>query len=60
VFQTREHFVNGPYTSSEGAFTVGSGVRALVAERVTLGVEVRAGWEAHIRINGLIGLQLGR
>ena len=60
VFQTRDHFFNGTYTSSEGAFTVGGGVRALVADRVTLGVEVRAGWEAHIRINGLIGLQLWR
>jgi hypothetical protein len=60
VFQTREHFFNGSYTSSEGAFTAGGGVRALVADRVTLGVEIRAGWEPHIRINGLVGLQLGR
>jgi hypothetical protein len=60
VFQTREHFFNGTYTSSEGAFTAGGGVRALVADRVTLGFDVRVGWEAHIRINGLIGVQLGR
>jgi hypothetical protein len=60
VFQTREHFVNGPYTSSEGAFTAGGGVRALVADRVTVGFDVRVGWETHIRINGLIGVQLGR
>ena len=60
MFQTREHFFNGAYTSSEGAFTAGGGVRALVADRVTLGFEVRAGWEPHIRINGLIGLQLVR
>jgi len=60
LFQTREHLFNGAYTSSEGAFTAGGGVRALVADRVTLGFEVRAGWEPHIRINGLIGLQLGR
>ena len=60
VFQTREHFFNGSCTSSEGAFTAGGGVRALVADRMTLGFEVRAGWEPHIRINGLIGLQLGR
>ena len=60
VFQTREHLLNGTYTSSEGAFTAGGGVRALVADRVTLGFDVRVGWEAHIRMNGLIGLQLGR
>jgi hypothetical protein len=60
VFQTREHFFDGTYTSSEGAFTAGGGVRSLVADRVTLGFEMRVGWEPHIRINGLIGLQLGR
>jgi hypothetical protein len=60
VFQTREHFFNGTYTSSEGAFTAGGGVRALVADRLTLGFEMRVGWELHIRINGLIGLRLGR
>ena len=60
VFQTREHFYNCTYTSSEGAFTAGGGVRALVADRVTLGLEMRVGWEPHIRINGLIGLQFGR
>lgn len=60
VFQTRGHFFNGTYTSSEGAFTAGGGVRARVADRVTLGVEMRMGWEPHIRINGLVGLQLGR
>jgi len=35
-------------------------VRALVADRVTLGFDMRVGWETHIRISGLIGLQLGR
>ena len=60
VFQTRERLFNGSYTSSEGAFTAGGGVRALVADWVTLGFELRAGWEPHIRINGLIGLQLWR
>ncbi|MEQ1908808.1 MAG: hypothetical protein ABMA15_08290 [Vicinamibacterales bacterium] len=60
VFRTNDHLFNGIYTSSEGAFTAGGGVRALVANRVTLGLEMRVGWEPHLRINGLIGLQLGR
>ena len=60
VFQTREHFFNGTYTSSEGAFTAGGGVRAFVADRITLGLEMRAGWEPHIRINGVLGFQLER
>lgn len=36
------------------------GVRALIGDRVTLGLEMRAGWEPHIRINGVVGVQLGR
>jgi len=60
LFQTREHFFNGIFTSSEGAFTVGGGVRARVGDAVSIGVEARVGWELHLRINGLVGLQLGR
>jgi hypothetical protein len=60
LFQTREQFFNDTFTSNEGAFTAGGGVRALVGDRVTAGVDVRLGWETHIRINGLVGLQLGR
>jgi len=60
VFQTNEQFFKGTFTSSEGAFTAGGGVRALVGDRVTVGLEMRLGWETHIRINGLVGLHLGR
>ena len=60
VFQTRESFFNGTFTSSEGAFTAGGGVRAQVTDRVTVGVDMRVGWELHIRVNGSIGLQFGR
>jgi len=60
VFQTRERFFNGTFRSSEGAFTAGGGVRALVGDRVTVGLDLRAGWETHIRINGVVGVQLGR
>jgi hypothetical protein len=60
VFQTREHFFNGTYTSSEGAFTAGEGVWAFVGDRVTFGLEMRLGWEPHVRINGLVGPQPGR
>jgi hypothetical protein len=60
LFQTRERFFNETFTSSEGAFTAGGGVRALVGNRVTIGVEARVGWELHLRINGLVGLHLGR
>jgi hypothetical protein len=60
VFQTRERFFDSTYTSREGAFTAGGGVRAAAGDRVTVAVEMRIGWEAHIRVNGRIGVQLGR
>lgn len=60
LFQTRESFFNGDYTSSEGAFTAGGGVRASLGDRVTAGVETRIGWELHLRVNGFVGVRLGR
>ena len=60
LFQTREEFLNGPFTSSDGAFTAGGGVRALVGDRVTVGVDARIGWELHLRVTGFLGVQLGR
>ena len=60
LYQTRETFFTGPYTSSEGAFTAGGGVRARLGDRAIVGVDMRIGWELHIRVNGVVGLQLGR
>ena len=60
LFQTRETFFNGKFTSNEGAFTAGGGVRALAGDHVTIGVDTRIGWELHIRVNGLVGVQFGR
>jgi hypothetical protein len=34
-------------------------VRARAGERVTLGLDARLGWEAHLRVNGTIGVRLG-
>ena len=56
LFQTRESFRQGPFTSTEGAFTVGGGVRALAGEHVTFGVDSRIGWELHVRVNGFVGV----
>src|SRR5262245_31620048 len=57
LFQTRERFFNGTFTSSEGAFTAGGGVRALLRHRVIVGAEARVGWELHLRFNGLVGVR---
>lgn len=61
LFQTRQLFPNGgTFTSSEGAFTAGGGVRGLVRDRVIVGADARIGWELHVRLSGTIGVQFGR
>lgn len=60
LFRTSETFFGDTISSNEGAFTAGGGVRAAVTDRVTVGVEARAGWETHVRINGTVGVRLGR
>ena len=60
MFQTRESFFSGTFTSREGAFTAGGGIRGLVGDRAFVGVDARVGWELHVRVAGMIGLQLER
>ena len=60
LFQTRESFPSGNFTSNEGAFTAGGGVRANAGDRVVVGADVRVGWETHVRITGFVGVRLGR
>lgn len=60
VFQTRERFLAGDFTSTEGTFTLGAGLRTEVTDGVTLGVDARIGWELHVRVAGLLGLRIGR
>ena len=60
LYSTHEEFFDDAVTSSEGAFTAGGGVRVAAGDRVTVGVEARVGWELHIRVNGLVGIRLGR
>jgi hypothetical protein len=60
LFRTRETFFTGEFTSNEGAFTAGGGVRTLVNDRVSIGIDARVGWEMHLRAGGSIGVRLGR
>ena len=55
MFQTRDKTPRGGFTSYDGAFTAGGGLRALVGDRLNIGGEVRIGWELHIRANGFVG-----
>ncbi|MBA2305690.1 MAG: hypothetical protein H0W08_24075 [Acidobacteria bacterium] len=60
LFRTREEFPGtADFTSSEGAFTAGGGVRAHVGTRMILGAEARIGWELHVRVNAIVGIRLG-
>jgi hypothetical protein len=58
LFRTRERFPNEVFTSSDGSFTAGGGVRALVGKYLIVGAEARIGWELHVRLNGMIGVRL--
>jgi hypothetical protein len=60
LFRTRERFPNEIFTSTDGAFTAGGGVRALVGRFVIVGAEARIGWELHLRLNGIVGVRLGK
>lgn len=59
LFQTRETLFTSDFTSNEGAFTAGGGVRATAGDRLIAGFDARIGWEPHLRINGFVGVRLG-
>ena len=58
LFRTRESFVAGTFSSSEGAFTAGGGVKAAVGRNVSVGLDARIGWETHLRVGGLVEWRL--
>ena len=61
VFTTSESFAFTAerFSSSEGAFTVGAGVRAPINARVSAGADARIGWEPHIRLMAFVSVRLG-
>jgi hypothetical protein len=60
LFRTRESFPNQQdFTSKEGAFTAGGGLRVALGRRLVAGAEVRVGWELHTRLNGFVGVRFG-
>lgn len=50
----------GPFsfTSHEGGFTTGGGVRAFVTDRIYVAPEMRLGWEPHLRATVTVGFTL--
>jgi hypothetical protein len=52
-------FAGGTFSSSEGAFTAGAGVRVSLGERLYVAPEFRVGWELHYRIAASVGYRFG-
>lgn len=46
------------YSSTEGAFIVGGGVRVNVSSRVFVAPEFTMGWEPHIRTSVMVGIRM--
>jgi hypothetical protein len=57
-FQHSDRAGSFSFTSYEGAFTGGGGVRGWITERVYVLADIRVGWELHSRVNGGIGIGL--
>jgi opacity protein-like surface antigen len=60
LFHHTERFGAQSFSSSEGAFTSGVGVRAALGDRWFVGGEWRVGWELHSRVNGIVGVRIGK
>ena len=57
-FQHSDRFGSSTFTSYEGAFTAGGGVRGWMTKRVYALADVRFGWELHARVNAGVGIGL--
>jgi hypothetical protein len=60
LFRHSNSFGGRSFSSSEGAFTAGGGVRAWVSDRVFVAGEARLGWELHWRFSGTVGVALSQ
>lgn len=49
-------FVGGTFSSTEGAFVFGGGVRARLSSRVYVAPEFTLGWEPHLRFSVNVGI----
>ena len=56
VMRHMDRFRSGSFSSYEGAFTGGAGVRVWVTEHVSASGEYRVGWEPHVRVTGGVGV----
>jgi hypothetical protein len=60
LFRHSDRFGSDTFSSTEGAFTAGVGIRGWTSDRVFLAVDARLGWEPHLRLAGSVGIARGR
>jgi hypothetical protein len=60
LFRHSDRFGSETFSSTEGAFTAGVGIRGWASDRVFLAIDARLGWEPHLRLAGTVGIALGR
>ena len=58
LFRHSDTFGTRTFSSTEGAFTVGLGVRGWTTRRTFVAVDARLGWEPHIRLSAIVGVAL--
>jgi hypothetical protein len=59
VMRHSDRFGAATFSSHEGAFTAGGGLRTRITDRVFVGGDVRVGWELHARATGILGWTFG-
>lgn len=60
LFRHSQRLGDLTFSSTEGAFTSGVGVRGWLSPRVFVAADARLGWEPHLRLAGTLGVALGR
>lgn len=58
LYRHADRFGWNSFHATEGAFTVGIGVRAWTSERIYVAADARLGWEPHLRLAALVGVAL--
>jgi hypothetical protein len=59
MFRHTDTFSGQTFTSTEGSFTAGGGVRVPIGERLYIAPELRLGWEPHYRVTVALGWRFG-
>jgi hypothetical protein len=59
IFRHSDRFSGHTFSSTEGSFTGGGGVRIPIGEHLYVAPEFRIGWEPHYRVSVAVGWRFG-